>query len=454
MLNLRGGGNEDKNRHEIPYLTNIKFQWNGLPMIDFIEKIIYPLNMGLGSFSMGKPGRTATLLITAKKRDPGGLFGVPTTATAPADIKFEHGERVERLFCCIMNYIDHRSEFYKFAMRHLDNDGIVLYSYMTLFGNMAVPARIATSREDYYKRMTFDSTRCPYAPHGIFVWAETVMAHGRVCKRSANDMRTKFVNGLPAFFSKYQANLKANTTCVYPATYGLIPGLAGSAIAATAHPFAGDPDIIFLARSCFADWCEELSNTNKYTPHGLVRSMETIIEDSPEIASMAAENITPKHKCDVCGGEGHTASFYLKDEKILCPTKLLSKMDLPGYKAKAHLLQEKDDAKAAELISQLNEKTTDQERMIEQLQQHIYSLEKDLTYKLSVYDKRRVPRPKSSHSRSSEPHTSRAHAMEDESSEHFEDDDTDDASSQGSVVQPDMFAEQALKDKRKMKKRY
>jgi hypothetical protein len=182
--------------------------------------------------------------------------------------------------------------------------------------------------------------------------------------------------------------------------------------------------------------------------------METIIEDSPEIASMAAENITPKHKCDVCGGEGHTASFYLKDEKILCPTKLLSKMDLPGYKAKAHLMQEKDDAKAAELISQLNEKTTDQERMIEQLQQHIYSLEKDLTYKLSVYDKRRVPRPKSPHSRSSEPHTSRAHAMEDESSEHFEDDDTDDASSQGSVVQPGMFAEQALKDKRKMKKRY
>ena len=103
---LRGGGNEDKNRHEIPYLTNIKFQWNGLPMLDFIEKIIYPLNMGLGSFSMGKPGRTATLLITAKRRDPGGLFGVPTTATAPADIKFEHDERVERLFCCIMNYID------------------------------------------------------------------------------------------------------------------------------------------------------------------------------------------------------------------------------------------------------------------------------------------------------------------------------------------------------------
>ena len=28
-------------------------------MIDFIENVLYPLNMGLGSFSMGKPGRTA-----------------------------------------------------------------------------------------------------------------------------------------------------------------------------------------------------------------------------------------------------------------------------------------------------------------------------------------------------------------------------------------------------------
>ena len=45
ILNLKGGGNEDKNRHDIPYLTNMKFAWNGLPMIDFIEKILYPLNV-------------------------------------------------------------------------------------------------------------------------------------------------------------------------------------------------------------------------------------------------------------------------------------------------------------------------------------------------------------------------------------------------------------------------
>ena len=128
-------------------------------MIDFIEKIMYPLNMGLGSVSLGKPGRTATLLVTAKRRDPGGLRGNPTSATAPADIVFEHNERVDRLFCCIMNYIDHRSEFYKFAMRVLNNDGIALYNLLVAFGNVPIPERLMSAQEDYYKHMTFDSTR-------------------------------------------------------------------------------------------------------------------------------------------------------------------------------------------------------------------------------------------------------------------------------------------------------
>lgn len=37
--------------------------------------------MGLGSFSLGKPGRTATLLATAKRRDPEGLRGTPSVTT-------------------------------------------------------------------------------------------------------------------------------------------------------------------------------------------------------------------------------------------------------------------------------------------------------------------------------------------------------------------------------------
>lgn len=462
ILNLKGGGNEDKNRHDIPYLTNMKFAWNGLPMIDFIEKILYPLNMGLGSFSMGKPGRTATLLLTAKRRDPGGLLGVPNIATAPADIKFEHDERVERLFCCIMNYTDSRSEFYKFAMRMLNNDGVSLYAYMGMYGNMPTPPRIVSSREDHFKRMTFDSTRCPYVPTGLNAWAEIVQAHGRVCNKTAAEMLDKFTNDLPAFFAGFAPQIKANVTCNFPATYGGIPGLAGSAINATVHPFANEPDVMRLARFYFVDWCEQLSKTNKYTPHGFVRSATERdlcdVCDDPETANMTAEKITSKHICEGCGGAGHTTTFWHNNVKWVCLTKVLSQLELPGY-GKVTLSRKTDDAKSTDVISQFTDRMSEQDRHIEMMQEHIHSLEKELSYKLSIYDRKKGQKQGqkskfSTHSRSAEPHTSRAHSMEDESSEYFEDDDDDDASSQGSIVQPEMFAEQALKDKRKFKKRY
>ena len=49
-LRLRGGMTDreklqfisnDSKFNEIPYLTNIRFLWNGLPTIDFIIKIMY-----------------------------------------------------------------------------------------------------------------------------------------------------------------------------------------------------------------------------------------------------------------------------------------------------------------------------------------------------------------------------------------------------------------------------
>ena len=75
-LRLRGGMTDreklqfisnDKNFNEIPYLTNIRFLWNGLPTIDFIIKIMYPINNGLGSITVGSD----TLLTTALNRDKG-----------------------------------------------------------------------------------------------------------------------------------------------------------------------------------------------------------------------------------------------------------------------------------------------------------------------------------------------------------------------------------------------
>ena len=51
-LRLRGRGddpNHDSKNFEIPYLTNAKFRWDGLPCIDFREKVLNVLENGLGS---------------------------------------------------------------------------------------------------------------------------------------------------------------------------------------------------------------------------------------------------------------------------------------------------------------------------------------------------------------------------------------------------------------------
>ena len=69
MLRLRGGGDDnpssDSKYNEIPYLSNSKFLWDGLPCIDFDEKVMYPLNNGLASMSV----KGATLLQTVKDRN-------------------------------------------------------------------------------------------------------------------------------------------------------------------------------------------------------------------------------------------------------------------------------------------------------------------------------------------------------------------------------------------------
>ena len=75
-LRVRGGAGDpssDKRFNEIPYLTNIRFEWDGLPSIDFQERVLNQLDNGLGSILQSG----ATLLQTVNERDPGGRLGNP-----------------------------------------------------------------------------------------------------------------------------------------------------------------------------------------------------------------------------------------------------------------------------------------------------------------------------------------------------------------------------------------
>ena len=56
--------NQDTKFNDIPYLTNMRFMWNGIPCVDFQIKVVFPLNNGLGSITVGDD----TLLIVVSSK--------------------------------------------------------------------------------------------------------------------------------------------------------------------------------------------------------------------------------------------------------------------------------------------------------------------------------------------------------------------------------------------------
>ena len=101
FVRIRGGGEDDKRANEVPYLNNIRLYWHGLPMVDFAEKILHPLQNGLACIIIGK----ATLLDTALEKDPAGRLGNPLPgAASPIELE-DHRQRVCRLFSVILVHL-------------------------------------------------------------------------------------------------------------------------------------------------------------------------------------------------------------------------------------------------------------------------------------------------------------------------------------------------------------
>ena len=385
MLRIRGGApNSDKNFNDIPYLTNMKFLWNGLPCIEFNERIMYPLNMGLGSFYH----KGATLLRTAMQRDPGGALGIPTTAGANQQILNEHLERVERLFCCIMNYIDHRSETYKLFMREYDNNGVAIYLRMRTMGNVRIPKQLTLAREDTWNRMTYESARIPWTFEGIFKWAEKVIAQGRILNKDDHAMLMKFADEMPAFASEFKENMKRclrDPTCHFPATYGAIPGNALHPRAAAPHPLAGRVDLMIVAAKHYESFCTNISKTTKFIlPNGFIRSAEDMERDEfaesigMDVANLLSSEVTKDTVCTSCGHKGHAATQVLKNGMTLvCPQKVLMREHPETFGSG----KDKSDSHVREL-----------EEQIYSLQSQITEMEQDFAHKLQQHNRRNIRR--------------------------------------------------------------
>jgi len=128
------------------------FANGGQPKINFNEVIMYQLNAGLGSVTL----KNESLLRTALQVDAGGVLGVPPRAAAPANIVDESRLRNHKLFHSLLNYISPQAYVYKMFMRDFNGDGVDVYRFIRVYGQIPTPPRALRSREDIWTRMTMD----------------------------------------------------------------------------------------------------------------------------------------------------------------------------------------------------------------------------------------------------------------------------------------------------------
>jgi hypothetical protein len=331
MMRIRGGGINNPNVHEnwnqIPALTEQKFSWNGEPCVDFIEKVYYPLKMGLGSLNQNG----WTLLATCERRAAGsdGPRAPPlqNALNCSPQIKMENDQRIERSFCCILNYILSTSYFYKLAMRTFDMDGIGVFHYMPVFGQLPRPTRELQLKKMIWNELTMASVyRGTYHAETLIRWALFLCEQGRKLNLDNDAVKEKFLDGMPEFMEAIKVHHKNDNTTVHPANY---PGYFPAKLRGTPHPQAGEPDIIAIAKIIYPEWVSKLSLLPNRTPKGFTRL--TLQDDkisaansSVEQIRLAVEDVNKDTVCSACHGIGHAALQKTKDgKKIYCASVTL-----------------------------------------------------------------------------------------------------------------------------------
>lgn len=327
-LRIRGGMDNpsaDEKSSEIPYLTNQKFSWDGLPCIDFIEKIMLPLENGLATMTV----KGYSLLDACNQTDAGGVLGVPPRAAAPPDVIAESIHRNKKAFACIMNYISRNSWFYKNAHRltQLQQNGIHTLQAIRNHGIVILPPRLLKAREDAWARMTMESLRIPNDIRGYFKWMDIVMEAGRKQGKDGEAQLNKWIEGLPSWFGAEKAQIRHDRAAalMFPATYaGIYPGSPG---AATAHPMVGQPNVMAYAKKYLPDWCQRSMAVSKEDMKVYQISMEIYAVDDIDgvVNLLKSFDIRPDTDCYLCGGKGHAASQVMPDgTTLVCPTRILN----------------------------------------------------------------------------------------------------------------------------------
>lgn len=241
-------------------VPGMKIVWDGIPINEFVEEFMRPLDMGLGQIVQDG----FSLLSCIRGSDAAGynpLTAQPHFAVANAQQRNQHNERNRRAFACIMNRIDPLCEPYHEIMSSFNNDGIGAYDFIAQVGDLPfTPEQIQQYKAEWESMdiYTLEREKMLYINvKALFVLCGIIRKWSRRLRKTKAEERTKFLNSIkviPAMKTRVDNekdapnanwNFRANYGAHYPA------GIRG-----TPHPFAGQPDIYRIATGWNACWLE------------------------------------------------------------------------------------------------------------------------------------------------------------------------------------------------------
>lgn len=312
-------------------VPGMKTQWDGIPINDFLEEFMRPLDMGLGQVVQDG----FSLLSCIRGSDAAGYDPItanPHYAIANRQQRGQHDERNKRAFACIMNRIDPLSEPYYEMMTLFNNDGIGAYDYISQVGDIPYTTGQITQFDTDWKDMniyTLERERLiVIGIKALFVLCRIIRKWSRRLRKTKDQERTKFLDAvkvIPAMQNLVQNELQTpnmnwrfrrNYAAHYPA------GIRG-----TPHPFANQPDIYRMAHGLNSFWLTGIREGSiKRTPKGLVAAAVVETRITPDnVFIVKSSNVTSKTQCFWCGGFGHPTVCILDDgTAVECASKALN----------------------------------------------------------------------------------------------------------------------------------
>ena len=289
--------------------------------------------------------------------------------------------------------------------------------------------------------MSMEKLKIGLTTDGIFAWAEAVQQYGRILNKSGELQRDKFCSGFPSFFANVVEVIEKDEdpSLLFPALIGDDPAFALHPNFGNAHPHAGQFDVFQAARKYLPRWVVKISEVNRFMPAEMLKATECF--DTDEFLNLLAADVTPTMICNLCGGKGHAASFFLKDgTKQFCASKIVRMENGASANSTDEVLVEDHDDNDAK-------DNFDFDAMADSLN----ALKEDIAYTKQIAKKtyKNTFRSKSNMS----PTASFAGDMQYDSEFEDVDDDASDASAHSMVNAESMFANSAAPKRFTFKRR-